>query len=186
MRSRAARTEATVGEDAQRLSIDAVDALLDEVEQALARLDDGSYGRCEQCGEPIGDERLIELAIARTCAACAGIGRGRLTSAQRRPRSSGPVTRPALESCRRQPWATLTRCQGATAPCASQYSLSRPWVFTVQMNQPTIGRNIQNPVSPVTGSSLLSANRCPTLRRHQEHIDDADEEGKEQTQSAAD
>ena len=66
--------EATVGEDAQRRSIDAVDALLDEVEQALARLDDGSYGRCEQCGGPIADERLVELAIARTCGSCAGTG----------------------------------------------------------------------------------------------------------------
>jgi hypothetical protein len=65
--------EATGGEDAQRRSIDAVDALLDQVEQALARLDDGSYGRCEQCGEPIADERLVELAIARTCGSCAGI-----------------------------------------------------------------------------------------------------------------
>lgn len=65
--------EATRGEDAQRRSIDAVDALLDEVEQALARLDDGSYGRCEQCDEPIADERLVELAIARTCGPCAGI-----------------------------------------------------------------------------------------------------------------
>ncbi len=58
-------------EEAQRLSIDAVDVLLDEVEQALARLEDGTYGRCERCGEPIGDERLTELAIVRTCAACA-------------------------------------------------------------------------------------------------------------------
>ncbi len=66
--------EATGGEDVQRRSIDAVDALLDEVEQALARLDDGSYGRCEQCGEPIAEERLIELAIVRTCGPCAGNG----------------------------------------------------------------------------------------------------------------
>ncbi len=65
--------EPTGGEDAQRRSIDAVDALLDEVEQALVRLDDGSYGRCEQCGEPIADERLVELAIARTCESCDGI-----------------------------------------------------------------------------------------------------------------
>jgi len=70
--------ETAGGEDAQRRSIDAVDALLDEVEQALARLDDGSYGRCEQCGEPIADERLVELAIARTCGSCAGTDIGTL------------------------------------------------------------------------------------------------------------
>jgi putative transposase len=50
--------------------IDAVDALLDEVEQSLARLDAGTYGRCEVCGEPIDDGRLAELPTARTCGTC--------------------------------------------------------------------------------------------------------------------
>ncbi len=83
--------EVTGGEDAQLRSIDAVDALLDEVEQALARLDDGSYGRCEQCGEPIADERLIELAIARTCGSCAGSGTPEPTPVP----SAWPVAEPA-------------------------------------------------------------------------------------------
>jgi RNA polymerase-binding transcription factor DksA len=50
--------------------IDAVDALLNEVEQSLSRLDAGTYGRCEECGEPIDDARLAELPTARTCGAC--------------------------------------------------------------------------------------------------------------------
>jgi DnaK suppressor protein len=50
--------------------IDAVDALLNEVEQSLARLDAGTYGRCEVCGEPIDDARLAELPTARTCGTC--------------------------------------------------------------------------------------------------------------------
>jgi RNA polymerase-binding transcription factor DksA len=50
--------------------IDAVDALLDEVEQSLARLDAGTYGRCEECGEPIDDARLAELPTARRCGIC--------------------------------------------------------------------------------------------------------------------
>jgi RNA polymerase-binding transcription factor DksA len=50
--------------------IDAVDALLNEVEQSLARLDAGTYGRCEVCGEPIEDDRLAELPTARTCGSC--------------------------------------------------------------------------------------------------------------------
>ncbi|HEX3462078.1 MAG TPA: TraR/DksA C4-type zinc finger protein [Acidimicrobiales bacterium] len=50
--------------------IDAVDALLNEVEQSLSRLDAGTYGRCEECGEPIDDTRLAELPAARTCGAC--------------------------------------------------------------------------------------------------------------------
>lgn len=51
-------------------AIDAVDALLNEVEQSLFRLDAGTYGRCEECGEPIDDARLAELPTARTCGSC--------------------------------------------------------------------------------------------------------------------
>ncbi len=32
--------------------------LLDEVYRALEKLNDGSYGRCDECGEPIAPERL--------------------------------------------------------------------------------------------------------------------------------
>ncbi len=59
-------------EDLHRSAVDAVDGLLDEVEQALARLDDGTYGRCEVCGATIDDERLAELPIVRTCGRCDG------------------------------------------------------------------------------------------------------------------
>ncbi|MGA2836448.1 MAG: TraR/DksA family transcriptional regulator [Acidimicrobiales bacterium] len=64
----------TSEDEAHRTAVDAVDGLLDEVELALARLDDGTYGRCEECGEPIGDERLEELPIVRTCSRCGGSG----------------------------------------------------------------------------------------------------------------
>ncbi len=50
--------------------IDEVDALLNEVEQSLARLDAGTYGTCEECGEPIDDARLAELPTARRCGTC--------------------------------------------------------------------------------------------------------------------
>jgi Prokaryotic dksA/traR C4-type zinc finger len=50
--------------------VDAVEALLDQVDGALARLDDGSYGRCENCGAIIADERLAETPTARTCSTC--------------------------------------------------------------------------------------------------------------------
>jgi len=53
-----------------RSAVDAVDGLLDEVELALARLDDGTYGRCEVCGEAIDDGRLAAQPIIRTCASC--------------------------------------------------------------------------------------------------------------------
>ena len=40
---------------------------LDDVERALGRLDDGSYGQCETCGSPIGDARLEVMPAARFC-----------------------------------------------------------------------------------------------------------------------
>jgi hypothetical protein len=41
--------------------------VLDDVERALTRLDDGSYGTCEVCGAPIGDQVLGATPTARTC-----------------------------------------------------------------------------------------------------------------------
>ncbi|SFA99090.1 transcriptional regulator, TraR/DksA family [Nocardioides alpinus] len=42
-----------------------------EIEAATVRLDQGSYGVCEVCGEPIGAARLGALPAARTCIGCA-------------------------------------------------------------------------------------------------------------------
>jgi len=68
------RSEVEVSADAEeethRSAVDAVDGLLDEVERALARLDDGTYGRCEECGEVIDDGRLAVQPIIRTCGNC--------------------------------------------------------------------------------------------------------------------
>ncbi len=44
-----------------------VEAELADVEHALARLEDGTYGTCEACGRPIGDERLEAMPAARFC-----------------------------------------------------------------------------------------------------------------------
>jgi RNA polymerase-binding transcription factor DksA len=40
---------------------------LDDVEAALMRMDDGSYGQCETCGGPIGEGRLEVMPAARHC-----------------------------------------------------------------------------------------------------------------------
>ena len=42
-----------------------------EVEAALERVEDGTYGVCEQCGGPIGEARLEALPATRTCITCA-------------------------------------------------------------------------------------------------------------------
>lgn len=38
-----------------------------DVERASAKLEDGSYGRCDACGEPIGEGRLEALPWAVLC-----------------------------------------------------------------------------------------------------------------------
>jgi DnaK suppressor protein len=43
---------------------------VDEIAAALARIDDGSYGVCESCDEPIGMRRLEALPWARRCFTC--------------------------------------------------------------------------------------------------------------------
>jgi RNA polymerase-binding transcription factor DksA len=47
--------------------LEQVEAELDDVERALRRLDDGSYGSCEACGGAIADERLAEQPATRFC-----------------------------------------------------------------------------------------------------------------------
>jgi RNA polymerase-binding protein DksA len=43
---------------------------LELIEQALQRLENGSYGRCESCGGPIDPERLDALPYATQCIRC--------------------------------------------------------------------------------------------------------------------
>jgi RNA polymerase-binding transcription factor len=45
-------------------------ALLADIERARAKLADGTYGRCDACGGPIGDARLEALPWASECVAC--------------------------------------------------------------------------------------------------------------------
>ncbi len=47
--------------------LEVVEAELADVERALRRLDEGSYGSCEACGGSIGDERLSATPAARFC-----------------------------------------------------------------------------------------------------------------------
>lgn len=44
--------------------------LLDQINAALARLDAGTYGICENCGKPIHPARLEALPYATMCIAC--------------------------------------------------------------------------------------------------------------------
>ncbi len=46
---------------------------LTDLDDALARLENGSYGICERCGSPIGAERLAFRPSSRTCITCAAV-----------------------------------------------------------------------------------------------------------------
>jgi RNA polymerase-binding transcription factor DksA len=40
---------------------------LDDIERALVRMDEGTYGTCEVCGNPISEARLEMLPATRYC-----------------------------------------------------------------------------------------------------------------------
>jgi DnaK suppressor protein len=44
--------------------------LLAQAERALARIDSGTYGSCDSCGEPIGKARLQAFPRATLCVSC--------------------------------------------------------------------------------------------------------------------
>ena len=51
---------------------------VEDIQHALRRLADGTYGSCESCGAPLPFERLEAVPAARTCVACPGRGAGLL------------------------------------------------------------------------------------------------------------
>jgi DnaK suppressor protein len=44
--------------------------MLAQTERALGRIEDGTYGVCESCGEPIGKMRLMAFPRATLCLSC--------------------------------------------------------------------------------------------------------------------
>jgi len=57
--------------------------LVNEAREALRRIENGTFGRCEECGQEIPAERLNALPYARFCTRCAeAVG---LSDSLRRP-----------------------------------------------------------------------------------------------------
>jgi DnaK suppressor protein len=44
--------------------------MLAQTEHAIARIEDGSYGVCESCGQPIGKMRVMAFPRATLCLTC--------------------------------------------------------------------------------------------------------------------
>src|SRR5580693_9612413 len=42
-----------------------------EIDAAIGRLDEGTYGTCVRCGQPVGQDRLAARPAAATCVRCA-------------------------------------------------------------------------------------------------------------------
>jgi RNA polymerase-binding transcription factor DksA len=64
---------ATIGFERAQLTalLNAARSRIAEVDDALRRLDEGSYGICEHCGAPIPAARLAVRPFARRCVPCA-------------------------------------------------------------------------------------------------------------------
>jgi RNA polymerase-binding transcription factor DksA len=43
---------------------------LEDIDEALEKLDSGDYGKCESCGEAIARERLEAVPHAKLCLRC--------------------------------------------------------------------------------------------------------------------
>jgi DnaK suppressor protein len=41
-----------------------------QIEEALRKIEDGSYGICESCGDEIGEDRLRAMPFAKLCLSC--------------------------------------------------------------------------------------------------------------------
>lgn len=65
---------ATIAFERAQLSalVEQAEARLTELARAEQRLRDGSYPRCESCGGPIGEQRLLARPATRRCVSCAG------------------------------------------------------------------------------------------------------------------
>ncbi len=74
-----------------------------DVQRALAKIDDGSHGRCDECGAEIESARLEALPWAAHCRSCATTV-DRSVEARRPER---PASRPAAPS--ESPWDAVLR-----------------------------------------------------------------------------
>lgn len=59
-----------VRRDRDTALIEHMEESLEQVEAALNRLDEGSYGKCTRCGREIAAERLEALPYAELCIQC--------------------------------------------------------------------------------------------------------------------
>jgi DnaK suppressor protein len=70
-------------EDELDMGLMAIEAAqLDDIDAALRRLDEGTYGLCSDCGRAIPRKRLEVLPFVRRCLACEGLNERRARSVE--------------------------------------------------------------------------------------------------------
>ncbi|HTW19570.1 MAG TPA: TraR/DksA family transcriptional regulator [Mycobacteriales bacterium] len=70
-------------QEERAMTAEQLDQQLDVVLRALAKVADGSYGRCDDCGGPIGEARLDALPTAVRCVSCQSNSRNDARPARR-------------------------------------------------------------------------------------------------------
>ena len=56
--------------DGQISILEVRDRMRQQLDEALVRLDEGRYGICVDCGDPISEQRLKAVPFAQRCIAC--------------------------------------------------------------------------------------------------------------------
>jgi DnaK suppressor protein len=62
--------ETSIHEDLELAVVQIHAEMVARITAALARLDEGDYGRCQECGEEISEKRLHALPFASCCRDC--------------------------------------------------------------------------------------------------------------------
>jgi RNA polymerase-binding transcription factor DksA len=65
-----------VARDRDRTVVELARAAIEDIDLALVKMDQGTYGVCDHCGERISRARLEALPAARLCLDCKGNPRG--------------------------------------------------------------------------------------------------------------
>jgi phage/conjugal plasmid C-4 type zinc finger TraR family protein len=74
--------------EAQTMSVERLTLAAQRITEALQRIADGTYGRCEECDEPIPPARLKAMPTATLCVRCQGAAESRASRAARAPQSA--------------------------------------------------------------------------------------------------
>ena len=70
VRDEAESSEADIQEDIEFALLQMKSETLNKIGEALARLEDGTFGYCYECGEEIAEQRLRALPFAVRCKSC--------------------------------------------------------------------------------------------------------------------